>query len=68
MIQGQFLTRVQLISESLKCKNYRGITLTTRVAKIYNALPLNLIPSEVKKVFRGIKTVFKEIDPQLPRS
>ena len=33
-------------------KNYRGITLTSIVAKIYNALPSNCIETEIEKILR----------------
>ena len=33
-------------------KNYRGITLTSIAAKIYNALPCNLIEPKIEKILR----------------
>ena len=33
-------------------KNYRGITLTSIAAKIYNALQLNRIEPEIEKILR----------------
>ena len=45
-------------------KNYRGVILT---AKVYNALFLNRIWPEIKKLLRKIWMAFVEIDPQYHR-
>ena len=39
-------------------KNYHGITLTSMAAKIYNALPLNRIELEIKKILRKNQNSF----------
>ena len=44
-------------------KNYRGITLTSLAAKVYNTLLLNCIEPEIEKIL-WIKVVFEETDPQ----
>ena len=48
-------------------KNYIGITLSARAAKIYNALLLNRIRPEIEKILRR-NQISAEIDPQPPRS
>ena len=45
-------------------KNYRGITLTSIVAKIYDTLLLNRIESEMEEILWKNEMVFEKIDPQ----
>ena len=40
-------------------KNYRGITLNSIVAKVYNALLLNYIQPEIEKILRKNQTGFQ---------
>ena len=40
-------------------KNYRGITFTSIVAKIYNALLLNRIELEIEKILRKTQNGFR---------
>ena len=40
-------------------KNYRGITLTSIVAKVYNALLLNRIELEIEKILRKNQNGFQ---------
>ena len=45
-------------------KNYRGITLTSIAAKIYNALLRNRIEPKIDNILRKTKMASEEIDPQ----
>ena len=45
-------------------QNYRGITLTSIVAKIYNAQIRNRIEPKIEKIFGRTKRAFGERDPQ----
>ena len=45
-------------------KNYCGITLTSIVAKIYNALLLNHSEPTFEKILRKNQNDFKEINPK----
>ena len=45
-------------------KNYRGITLTSIAAKIYNALLRNRIEPNIDKILRKTKMASEEIDPR----
>ena len=45
-------------------KNCRRITLTSIVAKIYNAMLLKHIEPEIEKIFGRVKMVFGKTDPQ----
>ena len=45
-------------------KNCRAITLTAIVSKVYNALFLNRIKAEIKKIDRKKQNDFGEIDPE----
>ena len=47
--------------------NYRGITLTSIAAKIYNALLLNRIQPEVDKILQRDQNGFRKIDLQLDK-
>ena len=40
-------------------KNYRGITLISRAAKVYNVLLLNCIQPEIKKILRKYQDGFQ---------
>ena len=45
-------------------KNYRGITLTSIAAKIYNALLWNRIEPKIDNILRKNQNGFQEIDPR----
>ena len=45
-------------------KNYRGITLTSIAAKIYNVLQRNRIEPQIDNLLRKTKMTSEEIDPQ----
>ena len=45
-------------------KNYRGITLTSIAAKIYNALQRNCIEPKIDNILRKTKMASEEIDPR----
>ena len=45
-------------------KNYRGITLTSIAAKIYNALLRNRIEPKIDNILKKTKMASEEIDPQ----
>ena len=45
-------------------KNYRGITLTSLAAKIYNALLRNRIEPKIDNILRKNQNGFGEIDPR----
>ena len=45
-------------------KNYRGITLTSIAAKIYNALLRNRIEPKIDNILRKNQNGFEEIDPR----
>ena len=45
-------------------KNYRGITLTSIAAKIYNALLRNHIEPKIDNILRKDKMASGEIDPR----
>ena len=45
-------------------KNYRGITLTSIAAKIYNALLHSCIEPKIENILRKNQNAFGEIDPQ----
>ena len=47
--------------------NYRGITLTSIAAKIYNSMLLNQIQPEGDKVLRKNQNGFRKIDLQLDK-
>ena len=51
-------------SDIIIAKNYWGITFTSILAKIYNALLLNHIKPEIKKILRKNKLVFGETNQQ----
>ena len=40
-------------------KNYRGVSLTSIAAKIYNALPLNRIKAEIEKILKKNQNGFR---------
>ena len=44
-------------------KNKRGITLSSIMAKIYNALLCNRIKPRIEKILGRTKMAFREIDP-----
>ena len=48
-------------------KNYRGITLTSRAAKIYNALLRNRIKPKIENILGRTKMAFGERDPRCPK-
>ena len=45
-------------------KNYRGMTLTSTAAKIYNALLRNCIVPKIHNILRKTKMASEEIDPR----
>ena len=45
-------------------KNYRGITLPSIAAKIYNAQLRNCIEPEIDNILRKTKMASEEIDPR----
>ena len=47
-----------------KAKNYRGITLTSIVSKIYNVLLLNRLEPKIEKILGRTKMTFGENDPR----